>query len=62
MILYQYFISDTRVQREASFLTNKGFKIEIINLKKPNLKSSQPYLKTVQAIKIDFPLDPQKNC
>ena len=36
MILYQYFISDTRVQREASVLTKKGFKIEIINLKKPN--------------------------
>lgn len=41
MILYQYFISDTRVQREASFLTKKGFKIEIINLKKPNKKSEK---------------------
>ena len=41
MILYQYFISDTRVQREASFLTKKGFKIEIINLKKSNKKSEK---------------------
>jgi len=39
MILYKYFISDTRVKREATTLAQKGFEIEIINLKKPYNKN-----------------------
>ena len=33
MILYKNFISDTRVQREAIFLAQNGYKIEVINCK-----------------------------
>lgn len=39
MILYKYFISDTRVKREAKTLAKKGFDIEIINLKESCNKS-----------------------
>ena len=35
MILYKDFISDTRVQREAIFLAQKGYKIEVFNCKSP---------------------------
>ncbi|KKN58103.1 hypothetical protein LCGC14_0555360 [marine sediment metagenome] len=35
MILYKDFISDTRVQREANFLAQNGFEIEVINCKSP---------------------------
>lgn len=35
MILYKDFISDTRVQREAIFLAQNGYEIEVINCKGP---------------------------
>ncbi|MFX1355945.1 MAG: glycosyltransferase [Promethearchaeota archaeon] len=35
MILYKYFISDTRVQREAISLAQNGYEIEVINCKDP---------------------------
>ncbi len=35
MILYKYFISDTRVQREAISLAQNGHEIEVINCKDP---------------------------
>ncbi len=35
MILYKEFISDTRVQREAIFLAQNGYEIEVINCKGP---------------------------
>ena len=40
MILYKDFISDTRVQREAIFLAQSGFKIEVINCNGPKDKKA----------------------
>ncbi|TKJ24110.1 MAG: hypothetical protein CEE43_00065 [Promethearchaeota archaeon Loki_b32] len=39
MVLYKYFISDTRVQREAKILAQKGFEIDVINCKNPEDKN-----------------------
>ena len=50
MILYTDFISDIRVQREATFLAQKGFEIEVINCKNPkdNIKRNINYNKRIK--------------
>ena len=62
MILYYNFISDTRVQREATFLANKGFEIEIINCKNPsdNIKRNIYYNRRIKNSEI-MQVQPKKH-
>lgn len=61
MILYQFFISDTRVKREASTLAKYGYNVEIINLKRPNqiTRSKFFFHKKIKNSEI-MELDPKK--
>lgn len=59
MILYQFFITDTRVKREASTLANYGYNIEIINLKRPNQITRVKFHKKIKNNEI-MELDPKK--
>ncbi len=43
MILYKDLISDTRVQREATFLAQNGYEIEVINCNDPKDKKANIY-------------------
>ncbi|MHA1395873.1 MAG: glycosyltransferase [Promethearchaeota archaeon] len=60
MILYGYFNSDIRVQREVNTLIQKGFKIEIINLKNKS-KNNTNHIKTFIHLKNKEILDIKKN-
>ena len=49
MILYKDFISNTRVQREAIFLAQNEYEIEVINCKDP--KNDKTNINNIKRIK-----------
>jgi glycosyltransferase involved in cell wall biosynthesis len=55
MVLYKYFINDTRVRREAEALTKAGYKVTVINLFDEAERGTEiPGVRTIETNKISF--------